>query len=418
MFLLVAAALVTAPSVMVEPSAASPLSRTQATAHTYVVKVGDSINKIAVQLQVKPADLLTANHLTTTSVIHPGQTLVVPAGANAYIVVSGDSLARIAGKVGVTVTALLTTNQLQLTSVIHPGETLTIPAGGHPAAASTTTKTTTTKTTTTKTTTTPTTVPATTPGTTTPTTAAPATTPATAAPTTPAPGSTTYTVIAGDYLAGIATRSGVTLPALLAANHLIVTSLILPGMTLTVPPATLPIPAATTPATTPATTTPATTPGTSPATPDAAPTTTVATPTTAATTPTTTSPAYQQSIATLLAFLQAQVGKAYVFNTAGPDTYDCSGLVTAAYLQIGISLPHQSALQSKKGTPVNWTTDPLLPGDLIFQYTTASPTVIGHVGVVIDATHWIQASRPGTPVNIGPIPATSRIAAVRRILQP
>ena len=45
----------------------------------------------------------------------------------------------------------------------------------------------------------------------------------------------TYTVQAGDYLSGIATRMGVGLTALLQANNLTVTSLIHPGMQLIVP---------------------------------------------------------------------------------------------------------------------------------------------------------------------------------------
>ena len=385
-----------APTVLfVGPTAASPsaadVTAGSQTSSTYTVKSGDSVGLIAQRLKVKLDDLLSANKLLPASVIHPGQVLVVPgapaaASASApgtYVIVVGDSLFRIATSVGVSLTSLMTTNTLTTTSLIKPGQTLIIPAGGHPPVAKTNSG--------------PGTTPTTTP-TTTPAAAAPAaTTPATTLPA----GSTTYTIVSGDYLASIASRSGVTLKALLAANNLLVTSLILPGTVLIVPPATLPSPAVTTPTTAPAVTPPST--------PDTAATTA---PAAAA------SSASQTQIATVLTFLRAQVGKAYAFNTAGPDTFDCSGLVTAAYQLVGIDLPHQSLLQSRKGTAVDWLTEPLLPGDLVFQISSATPTVIGHVGIVVDATHWIQAARPGVPISIGNIPSSAKIQAVRRIIQP
>jgi LysM repeat protein len=378
----------------------------------YVVVNGDYLWGIAMKLGVKFVDLLSVNSFTMDTVIYPGQAVVVPEGgalpavattpsstataaSGPYVVVAGDALSVIAQQMGVTLPALLTANKLTITSVIHPGTTLVVPPGGHLPAPKTPTVGAIDNAATTGPPATATRV--------TDAVDAPAQTPA-GQPTNPASttlpaGYTSYTVIAGDYLVAIAAKSGVTLKALLTANDLITTSAILPGRQLIVPPATLPIPAAT---------------------PDPASTTDSATPADGApagsATPGPT--ASQQSIATVLTFLQAQVGKGYVFNTEGPDTYDCSGLVTAAYKQIGINLPHQSLLQSTKGTAVDWTTQPLLPGDLVFQYSTANPTVISHVGIVIDSTHWIQAAGSGTPVRIGPLPSTAKIRAVRRIVQP
>ncbi|MEU8682187.1 glycoside hydrolase, partial [Streptomyces sp. NPDC048611] len=42
------------------------------------------------------------------------------------------------------------------------------------------------------------------------------------------------------------------------------------------------------------------------------------------------------STATLVSFLKAQLGKAYVLGSSGPSSYDCSGLTQAAFSQIGI----------------------------------------------------------------------------------
>ena len=395
------------------PSAAKP------SALRYTVVNGDYLWGIAIKLGVKFVDLLTVNSFTMDTVIIPGQSVVVPEGgvlppaaaptasaavaagttpaaSGPYVVVSGDSLSTIAQRMGVTLPALLKANTLKVDSVIHPGTKLSVPTGGHMPA--------------------PTTLgaidsPASTgqpvsanrvndaagvppDAAATPSTGSAATgTAAAGQPPAQAAlpaGYTNYTVTAGDYLVGIAAKNGVTLKALLAANDLITTSAILPGQQLSVPPATLPIP---------------------PADPDPA-----------ATTPDATSQgggqsAAQQSIATVISFLEAQVGKPYAFNTEGPETFDCSGLVTAAYKQIGISLPHQSLLQSTKGTAVDWTSQPLLPGDLIFMFSTANPTVISHVGVVIDSERWIQAGGSPTSVKIGPLPNAGKIQAVRRIVQ-
>lgn len=362
----------------------------------YVVANGDYLAGIARKLDVTLSALLIVNQFTSASVIHPGMSLVVPEGgtlpanpptasvpaaapsAPPYVVVNGDYLAGIARTLGVTLPALLSTNTLTAASVIVPGAKLIVPAGGTlPTAAL----------------------------------ATPANKSGVQAVPTPAgpvavtmPSTTTYTILAGDYLVGIAAENGVTLRALLAANNLIVTSAIFPGRQLAVPAATLPIPAA------------APTAAGAAQSAQAAQTVSAseapAAPTNAAPTP------YQQSINTLVTFLQAQVGKQYVFNSEGPDTYDCSGLVTAAYRQIGIELPHQSALQSTKGTAVDWSTEAMVPGDLIFQFNSAHPTVISHVGIVIDSSHWIQAGGSTTPVKISPLPNPDKIQAVRRIVQP
>lgn len=41
-------------------------------------------------------------------------------------------------------------------------------------------------------------------------------------------------------------------------------------------------------------------------------------------------------------FALSRIGCPYVWGAEGPETFDCSGLVRWAYLQVGISLPHQT----------------------------------------------------------------------------
>src|SRR6478752_1629127 len=101
----------------------------------YVVKQGDSLGRIAQKLGVKLPDLLNANGMTVDSLILPGQQLVVPrtdsngSSAGTYTVKAGDSLSVIAARVKVSLGALLAANGMTTSSLITPGMTLTLPAG-------------------------------------------------------------------------------------------------------------------------------------------------------------------------------------------------------------------------------------------------------------------------------------------------
>lgn len=122
-------------------------------------------------------------------------------------------------------------------------------------------------------------------------------------------------------------------------------------------------------------------------------------------------------IQTVLSFALAQLGKPYIFGTAGPDTYDCSGLTKAAYHAIGIELPHYTGAQVTRGTPIDWRTEPIRPGDLVFTRGGSPPEDYGHVGIALDAHRWINAPHTGDVVKIASMPAAGRIQAVRRLVQ-
>src|SRR6188768_4111382 len=115
-------------SLTVSPAHAAPPA-------VYVVKEGDSLSRIAQKLGVKLPDLLNANGMTVDSLILPGQQLVVPqtdssgAPGGAYTVKAGDSLSVIAARVKVSLGALLAANGMTASSLITPGMTLTLPAG-------------------------------------------------------------------------------------------------------------------------------------------------------------------------------------------------------------------------------------------------------------------------------------------------
>ena len=173
---------------------------------TYTVRAGDTLSAIAARKNVTLAALLKKNHLTTRSVIHPGQKIRIPGALPAttssskaskasskpaarstttYRVRSGDTLSAIATRTKTPLSTLLKLNRLSVRSIIHPGQKLKV-HGSAPKAAS-------------------------------------------------KPSTTAYTVRSGDTLSAIAARKGVTLAALLKANGISAGKTIYPGQKLRVP---------------------------------------------------------------------------------------------------------------------------------------------------------------------------------------
>lgn len=95
-------------------------------------------------------------------------------------------------------------------------------------------------------------------------------------------------------------------------------------------------------------------------------------------------------------WLQQQIGKPYRFGSVGPDAFDCSGLVTAAYEQLGIKLPPLTFSQMNYGMQVDASN--LQPGDLMFRH--GSQGDFGHVGVYIGNGQVIAAPHTGAFVRV------------------
>jgi peptidoglycan endopeptidase LytE len=189
--------------------------------------------------------------------------------------------------------------------------------------------------------------------------------------------SATYTVVKNDSLSGIASKAKVSLSAFLAVNGFTKSSVIRPGQIVKLP--------------------------------EGAKVSVVA----AAVASTNAAPSRLQVV---LDFAKAQVGKPYEFGKAGPTSYDCSGLTKAAFAQVKVSLPHQSLLQSKLGTAIDWKSVGIQAGDLVFTFSTKNQSQISHVGIAISATQWIEAPYTGGAVRISSLPSASKIQAVRRVL--
>ncbi|EXU65931.1 glycoside hydrolase [Streptomyces sp. PRh5] len=112
--------------------------------------------------------------------------------------------------------------------------------------------------------------------------------------------------------------------------------------------------------------------------------------------------------ATLISFLKAQLGKAYVLGSSGPSSYDCSGLTQAAFKQVGVSLPRVSQDQSTAGTPVSL--DSLQPGDLLYWGSAGSAY---HVGVYVGGGKFIGAQNSSTGIVERPLDYDMPTGAVR-----
>lgn len=114
------------------------------------------------------------------------------------------------------------------------------------------------------------------------------------------------------------------------------------------------------------------------------------------------------SAATVVAFLKAQLGDAYVMGATGPNSWDCSSLVQAAFRQVGVDLPRVSQDQSLAGTQVG--TSNLQVGDILYWGSAGSAY---HTGVYIGDGKYLDAANPGKGVVIQDLSGYPATGAVR-----
>ena len=121
-------------------------------------------------------------------------------------------------------------------------------------------------------------------------------------------------------------------------------------------------------------------------------------------------------IVEVITFALAQLGKPYAWGATGPGSYDCSGLVQAAYERIGVQLPRTTYDQVDVGSPI-YRTDELQPGDLLFiPGSDGTPQAPGHVGIYLGDNVLIQAPETGQVVKLSPLSQwVDSIVAMRRI---
>ncbi|MFI1725781.1 NlpC/P60 family protein [Streptomyces sp. NPDC020489] len=100
--------------------------------------------------------------------------------------------------------------------------------------------------------------------------------------------------------------------------------------------------------------------------------------------------------AAAVSYAYSKLGSPYVWGATGPDAFDCSGLVQAAYRSAGISLPRTTYAQIGAGRRVSRSE--LQPGDLVFFYS-----AISHVGIYVGNGQMVHAPNPSAPVRVAPL---------------
>lgn len=215
-------------AVVASPTPMPAIDATAACGLAYTVVAGDYWISIADRAGVGLDALLAANGATTDTMLLPGNSICLPAGASvpaptvappataatpaaapavatpapacgqSYMVRSGDSWSGIASRADVTTTQLLAANGATTRTVLLPGRSICLPVGASIAV------------------------------------------PATAAPAPSAPPQTVactkrYTVVSGDSWSGIASKVSITTTQLLAANNATTRTVLLPGRSICLP---------------------------------------------------------------------------------------------------------------------------------------------------------------------------------------
>ena len=86
----------------------------------------------------------------------------------------------------------------------------------------------------------------------------------------------------------------------------------------------------------------------------------------------------------------AQGGKPYRYGSAGPSSFDCSGLVQYAFRAAGKSVPRTSGAIRAATRPISRAA--AVPGDLV--------VMPGHIGIYAGEGRMVDAPRPGRTVSL------------------
>jgi cell wall-associated NlpC family hydrolase len=92
-----------------------------------------------------------------------------------------------------------------------------------------------------------------------------------------------------------------------------------------------------------------------------------------------------------VAYAYSKLGDPYVYGATGPSSFDCSGLVQAAWASAGVAIPRTTYAQVAALPAVS--TSNLQPGDLLFFDGD------GHVGIYVGGGYLIDAPQTGLDVE-------------------
>lgn len=117
-----------------------------------------------------------------------------------------------------------------------------------------------------------------------------------------------------------------------------------------------------------------------------------------------------------VSYAMAQLGKPYVWGATGPDAFDCSGLMQAAWAHAGVAISRTTDSQVHDGVAVG-SLNEVRPGDLLFipgaNGTAANP---GHVGMYAGYGVVVNAYDEDHGVITEPLDSWApNVVAIRRI---
>ena len=93
---------------------------------------------------------------------------------------------------------------------------------------------------------------------------------------------------------------------------------------------------------------------------------------------------------------EALLGAPYRYGSSGPDTFDCSGLVSYVHRQFGVATPRTAAEQFAAARPIPKAE--LQAGDLVFFRLNG--VAVSHVGIYIGSNEFVHAPQTGERVRV------------------
>lgn len=118
-------------------------------------------------------------------------------------------------------------------------------------------------------------------------------------------------------------------------------------------------------------------------------------------------------------FALDQLGKPYVWGAKGPNAFDCSGLMQAAWARAGVPISANTSGQKTDGRAVG-SLGELQPGDLVFiPGSLGSPSNPRHVGMYAGHGVIVNAYDEKTGVILERLDAWApQVVAIRRVAEP
>ncbi|HEY8891219.1 MAG TPA: NlpC/P60 family protein, partial [Clostridium sp.] len=112
----------------------------------------------------------------------------------------------------------------------------------------------------------------------------------------------------------------------------------------------------------------------------------------------------------IVAKAKEYLGTPYVWGGTSTKGFDCSGLVSYVYKELGTSISRTSQAQSKDGVAV--AKKNLQPGDLVFFGDASAPH---HVGIYMGGDQYLHSPKTGDKVKISTLSSRADYAGARRV---